>query len=67
MLHIGIFTILERQSTRQGGGDQVHPHRAAGGRNIPMTVFEQEVQSDGTSASIQRQKTERKESKLSLQ
>lgn len=46
MLHIGIFTILERPSTRQGGGDQVHPHRAAGGRNIPMTVFEQEVQSD---------------------
>lgn len=52
----------------QGDGDQAHPHAAAGVRYIPMTVLLRgEVQSDGTSASSQKEKQKASKCKLRLQ
>lgn len=62
------FTIQERVPGAQGDADQAHPHAAAGVRYIPMTVLLRgEVQSDGTSASSQKEKQKVSKCKLRLQ
>lgn len=67
VLHTG-FTIQERVPGAQGDADQAHPHAAAGVRYIPMTVLLRgEVQSDGTSASSQKEKQKVSKCKLRLQ